>query len=412
MNRKLASACIGAGSLLTMTAFIVSAQTTNADPIELFAKLMPVFTHSRCENCHGAVNPFAGNTHDGGVIPAGFDWTVEDMGMRNAACLTCHTTAADWRLAPRHLAFVNLDAKALCQLQADQVRRLSPAGYISHLEGDILIDLAFEGYSGGASEVPAPPAMSKQDFLAAARAWLSTGRAGCGGWVGTITQTETFAANYAYPIQAGTGPSTMTVKESASRVLALDRSNGQVTVKIEQRGHNTTTGVIRDIGPKGPCTSTATSNSDWIGLNSGPAAGRASIEIKPDGSYAIQMIGPTEKTSGDGSSDLVTDCGPLPTVHDTNAPIELDWDPWTFTIRCPADFTPDKPRGESIDCDLFDPERFPFLKGTMTRVIINESDADNRQSWLRVSPTGVSRSDTGQSLPLTIVTEWDLKIEE
>jgi len=413
VNRNLACAAIGAGALLSLCTFIVAAQTTTgADPIELFAKLMPVFTHSRCINCHGAVNPFAGNTHDGGVIAAGFDFTVEDMGVRNAACLQCHTTSPDWRLAPRHLAFVNMDTKALCQLQADQVRRRSPAGYISHLEGDILIDLAFEGYSGGASDVPAQPAMSKQEFLAAARTWLSTGRAGCGGWAGTITQTETFAANYGYPIQAGSGPSSTTVSESAKRVYALERIDGKVTVKIEQGGHNTMTTVIRDIGPNGPCTSTATNNSDWIGLNSGTAEGRTNIDIKPDGSYAIRMIGPMEKTSGDGSSDLVTDCGPLPTVHDTNAPIELDWDPWTFTIRCPADFTPDLVRGESIDCDLYDPERFPFLKGTMTRVIINESDADKRQSWLRVSPVGNSRSDTGASLPIKIVTTWDFKIAE
>jgi hypothetical protein len=408
-----------AGALLSIAAFVASAQTTtNADPIELFAKMMPVFSHPRCVNCHGGVNPYDidASTPVADIDPTiriemdfGPGLVVHGGGATSAGedCDDCHTDANRWHLAPRDLRFAGKTTKQLCDLQSAAVAQLGRGQYLGHLSGDALIGLAFAGKRGGASGHADRPGMSRDDFVQAAAEWIATGRASCGGWVGTITQTETFAANYGYPIQAGTGPSSMAVIESAKRVFALERIDGQVTVKIEQSGHNTTTGVIRD----GLCTSTATSNSDWIGLNTSPAAGGVSIEIKPDGSYSIRMIGPKEKTSGDGSSDLVTDCGPLPTTHDTNVPIELDWDPWTFMIRCPPDFTPDKPRGESINCDLFDPERFPFLKGTMTRVII-ESDADKRQSWLRVSPTGVSRSDTGEPLPVTIVTEWDFKIEE
>lgn len=40
--------------------------------IDTFAKPMPVFTHPRCINCHGGVNPFAANgNHLGGRIWAG-----------------------------------------------------------------------------------------------------------------------------------------------------------------------------------------------------------------------------------------------------------------------------------------------------------------------------------------------------
>src|SRR5260221_10103713 len=42
----------------------------NADPLAKFAKLMPVFSHDRCANCHGAVDPFTGFDHEGGQLDA------------------------------------------------------------------------------------------------------------------------------------------------------------------------------------------------------------------------------------------------------------------------------------------------------------------------------------------------------
>src|SRR4051812_48528548 len=42
----------------------------NNDPLTKFSKLMPVLTHDRCANCHGDVDPFTGENHEGGDLDA------------------------------------------------------------------------------------------------------------------------------------------------------------------------------------------------------------------------------------------------------------------------------------------------------------------------------------------------------
>ena len=63
---------IGLGLMVTAAPLVAAAQSTGGeDPIDLFAKLMPVFTHDRCTGCHGRVNPSLefDHDHDGGYIP-------------------------------------------------------------------------------------------------------------------------------------------------------------------------------------------------------------------------------------------------------------------------------------------------------------------------------------------------------
>jgi hypothetical protein len=82
------------------------------------------------------------------------------------------------------------------------------------------------------------------------------------------------------------------------------------------------------------------------------------------------------------------------------------------SIRCPGNFTQNPAGGNSIDCDIFDPPRQPRLKGSMTRTILNHEDAADPQSWLSVSPVGISRSDNGASQPVIVVTTWDFELVE
>jgi hypothetical protein len=406
---KRAFASSGASLVLLVAVVILPAATrgaaatapaaagTEETPLQLFAKLMPVFTHSRCENCHGALNPFTGATHPGGVIRANFDYTTEDMGMRNASCLAagCHTTSPDWRLAPRHLAFVNKDTKQLCKQQAEQVRARTPAGYLGHLNGDILVDLAFEGYSGGASQVAAPPDMSKRDFLAAAKAWLQDGGALCNGWAGFIRQTETFDTHYQYPIQAGTGPSSTTVSTSAKRVVTIKLEDGVATAELEASGHQTITTVIHDIGTNGPCSSTLISNDDWVGSNQGEALVR--VKITAEGDYTIRFTGPEETTRGSNNGHTTTDCGPLPLSPDDSVPNELVWPAWSYTIYS----------------HLPNPRDRRELAGNKTKTVMPDgSDAAEPQSWLAVSPVGVARADDGKPLPITVNTFWAFRAVE
>jgi hypothetical protein len=72
--------------------------------------MMPVFTHPRCINCHGAVNPTTGAGHGGGVI------TTESCtsGCHDQADNDNRTGLDDWNLpVPEHW-FVGKDARALC----------------------------------------------------------------------------------------------------------------------------------------------------------------------------------------------------------------------------------------------------------------------------------------------------------
>jgi hypothetical protein len=412
-----------AGALLSITAFVVNAQTTtSADPIELFAKLMPVFSHPRCVNCHGGVNPY---DVDGSTPSADIDKTIKlkmhfepglvahGGGATSASddCGDCHTSANNWKLAPTQLRFTGKTTKQLCEMQS-VAAQVDQGAYVRHLSADPLIGLAFAGFRGGTSGHADRPGMNRDDFVQGAAEWLTNGKAKCRGWAGYITQTETFATNHGFPIQVGIGPSSVTVAESAKRDLRLDRNDGQVTVKVEQGGQRTVTQLVRDITPNGPCEYTVTANSGWIGLNSSPLGGGINIDLKPDGSYAIQFILSAETTKSDSNTKMVSNCGPKPPIDSQDAPIELEWRPWKFTIQCPPAILPDVARGEAIDCDAFDPKTNPILKGTLTRVIVNHTDAADRRSWFIRSPVAIGRSDTGEALPVTVVTTWNFKIEE
>ncbi len=98
---------------------------------------------------------------------------------------------------------------------------------------------------------------------------------------------------------------------------------------------------------------------------------------------------------------MVNDCG-SPPMSSRNSTV-LDWDPRSFTIRCP---------GVDVDCRPFDPKTNPRLTGTTTRTIINHTDAADPQSWLSVSPIFNARADDGSSLPVKVVTFWDFAIVE
>lgn len=364
------------------------------DPLALFAQMAPVFNHARCVNCHGGVDPksaFAGPTgvvHGNGGLPGPI--TTE-------ACESCHDDATAWALAPPRLSFVGKNTKQLCQLQSQEVRARTDVGYLSHLQDDPLIDLAFMGRSGGAAppnDPPHRPAMDKMDFLDAARSWLKDGGALCSGWNGFIKQTETFGTHYQFPIQAGTGPSSITVDASAKREMTITLVNGEATAHVDASGHQTMLAVIHDIGPNGPCTSTAITNDDWSGKNEGEASTR--IKVAPDGSYAIRFQGPIETTRGTNTSQLHSDCGPLPSSPSPSQPIELVWPAWTFTI----------------DGRLANPRDRRQLTGSITKAVMPGSDADNPQSWLEVSPAGVARSDTGDPLPIHVTTTWTFLLVE
>jgi len=316
---------------LAAAAALVAENAMSADPIELFTEMVPVFTHDRCANCHGGVDPHAesgplADTHDGGIIPQG--GTCADSG--------CHTQTDDsnpqhrWMTAALHHSFGGKSARELCDMQSPIAQRMqAPEDYYHHLNSDLLIDLAFVGRSGGAnpSAQPSPPPMRKDDFLKAARAWLDAG-AGCGSWAGTITRKEKLGASYTYPLAGMPPPSSVTVTENAERDMTLDRRDGVSTVNIRQGGRSNLTQVMHTTGPNGPCEITTTSMSTWTGRDAaqpggvpvvrpGPGAppgvvarGGLHVQINPDGSYVISFTTPEERTTTAETGHATTDCGP------------------------------------------------------------------------------------------------------
>jgi len=48
------------------------------EPLVLFQKMMPVFMHPRCLNCHGVVDPVSGQNHEGKAVPPGVDTARSD----------------------------------------------------------------------------------------------------------------------------------------------------------------------------------------------------------------------------------------------------------------------------------------------------------------------------------------------
>jgi len=100
--------------------------------IQAFAKLVPLFQHPRCINCHGDVNPFdADNSnHEGG------NFEEKD----NPDCSGCHTLMPKWRLAPQPMWFINKSEEELCEQEHFMFRyaQLKPGeeSFMGHMIND------------------------------------------------------------------------------------------------------------------------------------------------------------------------------------------------------------------------------------------------------------------------------------
>jgi hypothetical protein len=227
------------------------------DPLALFSAMMPVFSSPRCVNCHGGVDPTSDEQHEGGKVDVVLDANGDmhhccDQLQKDNTCTECHTDASShWRTAPKGFNFVNKDALTLCR-QIRSTNQLGTGGedaaasFIRHLSGDELIGLAFEGRgaigetSAFAPITPAPPPMSREDFVGAAQTWLNAGHALCGlGWSGTINVTKTS--------QSQTLTQGNTVARDAAMKLTetIDVAEGEATGTVHLEQHDFT-----DSGPK------------------------------------------------------------------------------------------------------------------------------------------------------------------
>ena len=355
---------------------------------------MPVFSHPRCANCHGGMDPFV---EQGGLSIQHPPGRIQDQ----SECPVCHNATQaikdTWRSA-RHegLRFFGKDARQMCEMQSDKVREMSRGSYLNHLNTDTLILAGFDGMAGGARDPDPPdkPLMKHNEFVRAARAWLNMG-AGCGAWKGTIAQREEFAANYGYTTHFGKAH--VTHHESANSQVNITRDAGVSKGTFTMGGQSNVVTVMQLDG----CESTATVTGSWGTDTPADSPVSVTIQIADDGSYTIRFVGPEEKTRSSSTLTSRHNCpGPQIPVPPPDAPLELDWNPWTFTIRCPSPYS---------TCQLFDPDN-RTLSGSFERTILNHEDAADPHSRLTTSLAGNSRSDTGGSLPVKVTAEWDLAL--
>ena len=134
----------GTGTVSAMTTANSVGQAANSCPLALgdqvkaikaFAKMVPVFRHPRCSNCHGGVDPFADpkvGKHGGGEMDA----DAFEAGI----CEDCHDQMtggmanSKWKLSPPPMHWVKKNDEELCM----QVREMEPdaAKYVGHIRND------------------------------------------------------------------------------------------------------------------------------------------------------------------------------------------------------------------------------------------------------------------------------------
>jgi len=178
------------------------------DSIRKFTEMMPTFTHPRCINCHGAMNPFAANTkHLGDRIGPKFKEIIEhddilgkdiklvvpdvdDPDIFLNRCKDCHsafTGSRGWTIPPVQVYFVGKDPVQLCkQMKREFGGELQQ--FVDHLDHDELgfIQEAFRGTRGldengqatylnktGKEFKPEPPTITQTAFVEQGKAWLA-----------------------------------------------------------------------------------------------------------------------------------------------------------------------------------------------------------------------------------------------
>ena len=299
----IAPATIGLG--LTRASFQAS-----PSPLELFQKMLPVVRHPRCMNCHGGINPGT-IAHPGGAI------TTE-------TCVTCHGDTNEWSIPSVDHFFVGKSDRQLCALFANFASNMGYGPFItSHIEGDELIKLAFDGVMGGARtpgagnppDPPAdPPPGDHSAFTRLAQDWVDQGHGACD-VDGTIEQVERVDVDSVFHLSPGV---TQRFQEHATRSVTVSLRDGAYVAQIETNG-TTVLVLMQSItnAAGAGCTITITDSSVFSGSNSGPArvAVRDTVlfaDTHPERGqtdYRVDVRLPPERTRRTDTNHLADGCG-------------------------------------------------------------------------------------------------------
>jgi hypothetical protein len=132
----------GTGTVSATTTASSVEQAANSCPLAVgdqvkaiaaFAKMIPVFRHPRCSNCHGGVDPFV----DPKVGKHGGE-QMDEGDFEKGSCQDCHDQMIHgkigWNVAPPPMSWVNKSDEELCM----QVRVMNPEAdkYVGHIRDD------------------------------------------------------------------------------------------------------------------------------------------------------------------------------------------------------------------------------------------------------------------------------------
>lgn len=205
--------------------------------LDAFDQMLPVLSHPRCMNCHGALNPYVDprvGRHLGGQMTD----SATGAPLRADACVDCHGELPGWDTPGEAMFFVGKSPRELCM----QFKEFAPAGgeeFVTHITHEptgpqfiasaflgtraltTLGEVTYEDAMGHPPTADKPPGSHQQLIADATRwahaigaGWTETPACGCevsGAWDGTVT---------AHAVFEGAGmPGTMTITSRASVVL-------------------------------------------------------------------------------------------------------------------------------------------------------------------------------------------------
>lgn len=387
------------------------------DPLTKFAKLMPVITHARCINCHGVTDPFTGKDHEGGALTpdeasrvpltALSNKDIKDMDKDapdfNAVCVTCHddgTTkdsrgvlipfrdpAKSWRLAPRGISFVGKSARDICRMW--KVTKGTATELKRHFAIDPLANNSFLGTKGMLKARVERPPLTKQQFDDLAADWLrGSDDILCGGWEGTITQTESVSEETTANGLPGLSAATIHEKQTATRTVTVT-INGGVKVAITL---SATDSIENNMNVPG-CTAVGRSVAT-IRPKSGSTAiddaKSARIRFSPDGKYTISIQLPDEVNERTEASEF-QQCV-LGLMKETPTVVELPHIGWSI----------------DMDGTLSNPSDRTELIGKPDPVIRTGDDAWLTGSGGVIQPFQVEGSQN-RPVSVTVTTTWNLR---
>jgi hypothetical protein len=354
------------------------------NPLALFQKMVPVFHHPRCSNCHGGTFPEVPQNHPQRVEPE------ED-------CTNCHDTAPKWT-QERAANFVGQSAIQLCQLMAMFVTANGPDKFRHHIHTDELILQAFTGLNGGAAPRPRPvPPLTHPQFRDAAVAWLDEGLGMCDR-EGEIRYVEKIESNEGYP----PGPSPWTrVKQAGTRTVTIRFADGRYQSTVQVEGSVLIEKTIKAVVNGRECQSVITSTTSYADVDDQTPgsfnlgitrAARVAIRFGSSGKYTVTVALPAEKHRHIDGGSYVDGCGvPLPPGEHDNAVTEWPGTSFTFEGTLP------------------DPLDRRQLRGNSTRTVTRRGVSGPDDPWLWDHYAAAAPLDRPALHPVTVTVNWNFR---